>query len=148
MKKKREEAENGEETYLFDVLIDSGVQPLFGGISVLKNIDTLNSSCHAGIILSEEFHGCGLATIALYLLFRFAFEELGFHRVVLETGEDNLGMRGWIENVAGIRKEGVMKEAWRDPRISDGWSDMISYAVLESEWVDGVESRLAARMGI
>lgn len=142
IRKETEGAENGDTRYLFNVFIDG----VFGGISGLNRIDLLNSSCHAGLILAEEFHGSGLATVTLYLLFKFAFEELGLHRVVLETGEDNLSMRGWLENVAGIRQEGIMKEAWKDP--GDRWTDMLSYAVLDSEWMNTVKKRLVTKIGI
>ena len=65
--------------------------------------------------------------------------ERKFHRVTFETGADNLPMRGWLEKVAGARKESTKVGAWKDPSENGGYSDVTGYAILEDEWREGVE---------
>ncbi|KAJ7573424.1 acyl-CoA N-acyltransferase [Mycena floridula] len=117
----------------------------FGGMGDLHFIDKENNSCHVGIIVSPDMHGQNLGTEAIYLLLEFVFESQGYHRATFETGADNVHMRGWLEKTAGIRLEGMMKDAWKRDS-GNVYYDMASYGILEGEWRDGIKEKLRARL--
>ena len=135
----------------------------FVGGTMIFHIDTQHNSCEMGIILSPEAHGGGIATdgqlvtrvankvadrhwgIAFYTMLRYAFDERKFHRVTFETGADNLPMRGWLEKVAGARKESTRVHAWKDPE-NGGYSDVTGYAILEDEWHNQVKGNLEKKL--
>ena len=78
------------------------------------------------------------------LQFAFEHEGLQMHRVGFETGDHNVQMRGWLENVAGATLECRWREAWK---LSDGkWVDMIGYGLLDREWEGGVKLALESRI--
>ena len=84
-----------------------------------------------GILIGEkEEWSRGYGTEAMELLMRYAFEELGLHRLELMTFDFNeRGMRVWAK--CGFRQEGVMRRA----RLANGeWRDLIFYALLEEEY--------------
>ena len=82
-----------------------------------------------GLLIGERSAwGKGLATDAVRVRTRFAFEQLGLHRV--EGHTINPAMRRVYEKV-GYQPEGVAREKlWRDGR----WHDAHLHAVLESEY--------------
>jgi len=117
----------------------------FAGVTGFFNLDEGNLSCEVGLLVAPDLHGKGLATEALYLVLQYIFEERKLHRATFETGADNVGMRGWLEKVAGARLESDRKECWKKP---DGtFTDVKGYAILESEWKGRVKNRLINRMG-
>jgi len=84
-----------------------------------------------GILIGEKAEWSkGYGTEAMELLMRYAFEELGLHRLELMTFDFNKrGMRVWEK--CGFKKEGVMRKA----RLANGeWRDLISFALLEDEY--------------
>jgi len=117
----------------------------FAGVTSFFNLDERNLSCEVGLLVAPDLHGKGLATEALYLLLQYIFEERKLHRATFETGADNVGMRGWLEKVAGARLESDRKECWKQPDGS--FNDVKGYAILESEWKGRVKNRLINRMG-
>ncbi|EAU91609.1 hypothetical protein CC1G_12088 [Coprinopsis cinerea okayama7 len=117
------------------------------GMTGVFNIDTLQKSCEAGIVMASNVQGKGLSTKVFYTLLKDVFEMRGFHRVTFETGEDNAPMRGWLEKVAGARLEGKRIEAWVDS-VNGGRTNVCSYAILEWEWRGKVKDALEKKMGI
>jgi len=84
-----------------------------------------------GIIIGEKDEWSkGYGTEAMGLIMRFAFEELGMHRLELMTFDFNeRGKRVWAK--CGFKQEGVMRKA----RLANGeWRDLIFYALLEDEY--------------
>ena len=61
-----------------------------------------------------DHRGHGVATRALRLLIRYAFEELGLHRVVSYTGSDNRAALRTAGRV-GLRREGIVRAAENRP---------------------------------
>jgi RimJ/RimL family protein N-acetyltransferase len=108
------------------------------------NIDEVNRSCEAGILVSPELHGKGTATEILYTLLKYVFEERKFHRTTFETGVDNVNMAGWLQNVVGARLEAERKECWKEE--GGKYTDVHSYAILEWEWADRIKGRLEGRI--
>jgi len=115
------------------------------GMTGVFNIDDLQKSCEMGILLSPKVHGTGISTVVLYTIMKYIFEERKFHRVTLETGEDNMPMRGWLEKY-GVRCEATRLEAWTDG--NGGWTDVKGYAVLDREWVEVVKPNLEKKLGL
>ncbi|TFK42310.1 acyl-CoA N-acyltransferase [Crucibulum laeve] len=112
----------------------------FSGTTGIFNIDLANETCEAGILVSPDTHGKGIATEALYTLLQYVFEERNFHRVTFETASDNIGMRKWLEDTAGARLEAVRKEAWKE---SEGkYCDVNGYSILNWEWNSHVKLAL------
>jgi RimJ/RimL family protein N-acetyltransferase len=90
-----------------------------------------------GILIGEkEEWSKGYGTEAMRLLIKYAFEELGLHRLELMTFTFNKrGLRVWEK--CGFKKEGIMRKA----RLSDGeWHDLIFFSLLEDEYEDNKNS--------
>jgi RimJ/RimL family protein N-acetyltransferase len=84
-----------------------------------------------GILIGEKGEWSkGYGTEAMELMMRYAFEELGLHRLELMTFDFNKrGMRVWEK--CGFTQEGMMRKA----RLANGeWRDLIFYALLEDEY--------------
>ncbi|KAF5317402.1 hypothetical protein D9611_003934 [Ephemerocybe angulata] len=115
-----------------------------GGSTGVFNIDTIQNTCEAGILVATKYQGKGVTAEIFYALWTYLFEERGFHRVTLETAMENAPMRGWLERVAGVRQEGTKIECWADK--AGGWTDVASYALLEREWKASIKARLEKRI--
>ncbi|KAF5389065.1 hypothetical protein D9757_004990 [Collybiopsis confluens] len=119
----------------------------FIGETMAFHIDMEHRSCEAGIILVPEVQRVGMGVDVLYTLFCYVFEELEMHRVYMTTDSRNAGMRGWLENVAGARKEREEREAWMNPGTGE-FLDVVGYAILEWEWRGRVKEVLEKRLGL
>jgi len=90
------------------------------GIATLSNIDWKNRRAGQGIkIKSSEHRAKGIGTDAVMAVMRYAFDELGLHRLDSGRFEDNVASQklyekcGW--KIEGHRKEYIYKRgAWRD----------------------------------
>jgi ribosomal-protein-alanine N-acetyltransferase len=67
---------------------------------------------------------------ALVVLSRFAFEELGLHRVQVAIIPRNRNSRRVVEKL-GLREEGL---AERYLEINGVWEDHVRYALTSEEW--------------
>lgn len=121
-------------------------EPRFAGQIGLFHLDHTQKSCAAGILVHPDFHRGGVATEALYLLLKLAFEDENFrmHRVIFETSPINVAMRGWLESFE-IQHEFTFREAWKAIN-KDEWEDVVGYSVLEKEWQEAVKDRLESRI--
>jgi RimJ/RimL family protein N-acetyltransferase len=141
-KTRREERAKRDDVIDFSVFLvkEDGTEE-FVGITGLIDVDWINRSCSVGILISSQYHRQGIATEAIHAMMRFAFEDeaLKMHRCGFETGDYNVQMRGWLENVAGAKLEGISRESWKD---GDKWVDMVRYGVLDREWEGGVKDAL------
>jgi RimJ/RimL family protein N-acetyltransferase len=87
-------------------------------------------SCTFRTLVGPRGRGRGVGTEALGLLLRYAFEELGLHRVQLAAWADNHRALH-VYRRAGFVVEGVRRQT----RLRDGvWTDEVLMAVLEDEW--------------
>jgi RimJ/RimL family protein N-acetyltransferase len=86
-----------------------------------------------GFTLSREHQGKGYASEAVSLLLDYAFGDLGLHRVVAITDQENKPSFALLERL-GLRREGqFVQNAWFKGR----WSSEYLYAVLSEEWLRG-----------
>ncbi|KAG8969675.1 hypothetical protein FRC03_001547 [Tulasnella sp. 419] len=111
--------------------------PVMGSAGFL-DIDILNDVSQLGIVLHPHIHRAGYATEILLLLFDHGFASvesggMGLNRIYLTTAYENVQMRGWLENVLGLKLEGVFKEAWKH-RERGEYVDAVGYAILKREW--------------
>jgi RimJ/RimL family protein N-acetyltransferase len=99
------------------------------GFIGLHAVHWRHRSAKGGIVLGERSAwGRGVATRAIGVRSRFAFETLGLHRV--EGHTVNPAMCRVYEK-AGYTREGTLREAlWRDGR----WLDAEMYAILDRDY--------------
>lgn len=87
-------------------------------------------SAYIGYWISEDVAGHGYTPEALVVIMRYAFEELGLHRVQIAIIPRNAASRRVVEKL-GIREEGI---ALRYLEINGVWEDHVRYAVTSEEW--------------
>ncbi|HYA67919.1 MAG TPA: GNAT family protein, partial [Acidimicrobiales bacterium] len=83
-----------------------------------------------GYWVDRSLAGNGLAPEATVVVLRFAFEELGLHRVEVAIVPRNMASRRVAEKL-GLREEGV---ALRYLEIDGAWEDHVRYAITVEEW--------------
>ena len=83
-----------------------------------------------GYWVDRSLAGNGLAPEATVMVLRFAFEELGLHRVEIAIVPRNTASRRVVEKV-DLREEGV---ALRYLEIDGRWEDHVRYAMTADEW--------------
>jgi ribosomal-protein-alanine N-acetyltransferase len=89
-----------------------------------------------GYWIDEAMAGQGLAPEATAAVLRFAFEELGLHRVEIAIVPRNRPSRRVVEKLC-LREEGV---AVRYLEIDGHWEDHVRYAMTAEEWAARADS--------
>lgn len=109
----------------------------FIGMIYLTNIDMIHRNAVVGSLIGPDQHrGMGYVFEARYLLFEYAFNELGLNRISANILEDNKASRKSVEKF-GYVQEGVM----RDAVYKDGsFKNLISYAMLKNEFLKKYKS--------
>jgi len=112
-------------------IVKKGDDRLIGQVH-LEQINWSHRLCRKiGIIIGEKDEWSkGFGTEAMELMIRYAFKELGMHRLELMTFDFNKrGMRVWEK--CGFKQEGVMRRA----RLSNGeWRDIGVYSLFEDDY--------------
>jgi len=124
--------------YLFAIEAPAGDGWVHIGNCGLHKTDWKNRNATLGIAIGEKaYWGQGYGTDAVRTLLRFAFSELGLHRVELEVFDYNPRARRCYEK-AGFRLEGTRRQAlYRGGRFHD----VHTMAALSDEFGSGEESR-------
>ncbi|KAL1743496.1 acyl-CoA N-acyltransferase [Schizophyllum fasciatum] len=128
-----------------DAIDESGKRTLVA-MSTIFAIEEEHGSCEAGIIVSPDAHRGGLGTDVLYTVLKHAFETMKMHRVQFQTSADNVGMRGWLDRVAGAFYEGPRRDGWRG--VDGAYGDIAVYSILEDEWREKTKPALMRRLKI
>ena len=89
-------------------------------------------SCYIGYWVDEAHAGKGFTPEAVVMVMRFAFEELGLHRVQVAIIPRNAPSRRVMAKL-GIREEGV---ATRYLEINGVWEDHVRHALTAEEWAE------------
>lgn len=113
------------------------------GMSGFTVIDTVHRNAEIGIILDKDYWGKNLATEAFYFSLKWAFDEIGLHRVHWHTTEGNVGMRGWLEKVCQLKVEAVNHEILN---VQGQWINSYTYALFEDDWRTRVKAILQAKV--
>ena len=120
-----EGAANGE--YYPFVILDSG--RLIGRITLSNVIRHNLLSCTIGYWVDERHNGSGHATAAVEQLCRYAFDELGLHRVEAGTLIGNLPSQRVLAK-AGFVQYGL---APKFLKIADFWQDHVLFQRLSDQ---------------
>ena len=99
------------------------------GFVILLNIETQDRNVELGrLIIGPRERGIGQS--AMRVILRYAFEELGAHRVWLDTLSHNVPAQHVYEKL-GFTREGVARQAL----LFDGkYHDLLLYGLLVNEW--------------
>ncbi len=89
-------------------------------------------NAHVGYWIDQSHAGRGYVPEACVLLFRFAFEEIGLHRLQVSIIPRNRPSRRVAQKL-WLRGEGV---ALRYLEIDGRWEDHVRYAMTAEEWVE------------
>lgn len=80
------------------------------GTVSLKNISQKNKNAEYAIVSRKIVHGTRIAKSATELLLKYAFEELGMHKIYLNVLEENKRAVKFYEKI-GFVYEGLSKDA-------------------------------------
>ena len=87
-------------------------------------------SCYVGYWIGEGHAGNSYTPEALAIVLKYAFEELGLHRVQVAIIPRNVSSRRVVEKLS-LRDEGI---AERYLEINGEWEDHIRFALTSEEW--------------
>jgi ribosomal-protein-serine acetyltransferase len=121
----RSSSEKGEAEMDFGIFVGERAA---GGIGL--HVDRPQLSAMIGYWLDAEHEGKGLVTLATEALTRYAFEELGLHRVWISVDEDNASSRAVPERLGFVR-EAILRD---DSYLAGRFRDKVIYGMLEDEW--------------
>ena len=83
-----------------------------------------------GFIFDRAHQGLGYATEAAHAMLGFAFDGMGFHRVIGRLEARNTASARVLEKL-GMRREALLVEnEW----VKGEWQSELAYAILEHEW--------------
>lgn len=89
-------------------------------------------SAYVGYWIDEACAGAGFTPESLVVLARYAFEDLGLHRLQVAIIPRNLSSRRVVAKLE-LREEGT---AVRYLEINGVWEDHVRYAITAEEWRD------------
>ncbi|MGH9064430.1 MAG: GNAT family N-acetyltransferase [Acidimicrobiales bacterium] len=120
--------------YGFAIMVDQrlGGERLAGEINLSSIQRGPFQNAYVGYWVDEALAGRGYVPEAAVLLFRFAFEELGLHRLQVSIIPRNRPSRRVAQKL-GLREEGV---ALRYLEINGSWEDHVRYAITTEEWAE------------
>ena len=104
-----------------------GTNDLIGHIALYAVKRLPYSSAFVGYAMDETFVGNGIVTEAVELVVRFAFEQIGLHRVEAYVAPENKASIRVLEK-AGFQQEGLLRKLLY---INGKWVDHYMYARLE-----------------
>jgi ribosomal-protein-alanine N-acetyltransferase len=101
-------------------------QRMIGSVSLSNIVYGAFLSCHLGYKLDADFTGRGLMREALNEVIRFAFTDLGLHRIEANIMPANQSSRNLVRSL-GFRSEGKSPEYLR---INGSWEEHEHFVVL------------------
>lgn len=117
-----------DESQLHWALVDHATDALLGRVA-LKGVDLNDGAAGLAYWMVPAARGRGLCPQAAIALCRWAFDEAGFHRIVIEHSTANQASCR-VAVKAGFREEGVRRGA---ALHADGWHDMHVHARLADD---------------
>ncbi len=115
-------------TDLSTLVVDAEDDRLLGAVA-LHAVSPEHGRCSAGYWLSTEARGRGVATRALSLLCRYAFDELDVQRIELWIDPANAASLALAERV-GFSREGLLRSYMA---IKDRRRDVLMYSLLPGD---------------
>lgn len=119
---------DGPEYYHWGIWINGE----FTGTINLHALSNRQEYCELGYCISSRWWSKGIMTEAVGTVLRFAFGEIGFHKVCALHDTQNMASgRVMIKN--GMVQEGLLRQ---HNRRKDGtWYDLAFYGILKDEWL-------------
>ena len=114
--------------YGFGIFLCKG--PFIGEVSIGSVQRGPFQSANVGYWIDEPHAGHGYMPEAVVLVLRYAFEELGLHRVEAAIVPRNKASRRVAEKL-GMREEGTSE---RFLQIRGVWEDHVRYAITSEDW--------------
>lgn len=115
----------------FDFAVVSKENGRMIGTCGFTRLDTLNHSAEIGYVLSPDYWGRGMASEAVSMILRFAFCNLGLHRVEARYMPMNLASQRVMEK-SGMLFEGVEREGIY---VKGSYQDVGTCAILRDEYL-------------
>lgn len=122
--------------WAFGVFLGSS---LIGEITLSNVVRGAFQNAHVGYWIDRDHAGHGYTPEALVVVARFAFEDIGLHRLQVSIVPRNLPSRRVVEKL-DLRCEGL---AERYLEINGVWEDHLRYAITVEEWHSRVKDFLA-----
>jgi len=137
------QARKNKSAYTF-IVYDKRKQQ-YAGSTRFSEINSFLNTIRLGYTwYGKQFQGTGLNKHCKYLLFKYAFETIGFERI---------GLGAYIENErsinamlsVGCKKEGVFRNMF--PSVSgEGRTDAILLSILKEEWLSSEKEKLQYKL--
>jgi [ribosomal protein S5]-alanine N-acetyltransferase len=115
-------------TDLPTLIVDADSDELLGAAGI-HGLDPATGRCSAGYWVTAPARGQGVASRAMRLLCRFAFDQLGVQRIELWIDPENARSLGVAESV-GFAREGLLRSFMP---IHGRRRDMLMYSLLPGE---------------
>jgi ribosomal-protein-alanine N-acetyltransferase len=103
---------------------------LVGRVNLSGVVRGVFQNANIGYLLAEQYNGHGYMSEAVNLVLRYAFKELGLHRVQAGTMLNNYGSMRVLQK-CGFRHEGVAR---RYLKINGNWEDHNIFAITAEEF--------------
>ena len=108
-------------------------QGVFCGEVDMTAAETFSMSHSVGYWIDREARGRGYAGDAINLLLRYAFTDIGAHRVQFEVLPRNTASKRVMEKLT-MRSEGTAERLFR---LNGVWEDYDLHAITAEEWPGG-----------
>ncbi|MDE6622580.1 MAG: GNAT family N-acetyltransferase [Lachnospiraceae bacterium] len=96
------------------------------GTVSLKHISEIDHNAEYAIVTRKKAHGTGIAARATMEILKYAFNDLGLHRIYLTVLSDNIAARKLYEN-CGFDLEGEFRDMIR---LGGRYRNQAGYAIL------------------
>jgi RimJ/RimL family protein N-acetyltransferase len=118
-----------EDEWVSAAVIERESGQLVGDVA-LHWVSAQHKTGEIGFIFAPDYQGRGYATEAARALIDFAFDGMGFHRVIGRTEARNVASARVLEKL-GMRLEAhLVENEW----VKGEWQSELVYAMLEHEW--------------
>ncbi len=122
-----EEESKQPDIYHWAITLDG---KLIGDIEIGK-IDRLETG-NVGYCMAKEYWDRGIMTEAFREVIRFAFEEVGLHRIEGMHAKHNVGSSRVMEK-CGLKYEGMKRDGYRLLSTNE-WEDIVVRGILRSDY--------------
>lgn len=127
-----EEDSKDPANYNWAIVLHEGEKDiLIGNISLLQ-ADEFNERAIVGYCMAKRYWGKGIMTEAFSEVLRYAFEEVGFNRIIGHHAAANIGS-GKVMEKCGLIYEGTMREHSR-LRSTGERADIVERAILRKDY--------------
>lgn len=136
------EARQAQKEYPF--IVYDKINHSFAGSTRFYDIQLAYHTVQLGYTwYGNKFQGTGLNKHCKFLLFTFAFEQMGFERVELRADNRNTRSKAAMQSI-GCTVEGVLRRHM--PAPEGGRRDSIVLSILDDEWKDSVKEMLRGKL--